>query len=122
MDDEEPVRAIVKDMLDYLGYDSEMAVDGNEALEMYRSTLESGSPYAAVILDLTIPGGMGGRETIKHLHEIDPEVNAIVSSGYSNDPIMAEYTKFGFNGIIIKPYRIDDLAEVLKKTIDGKAN
>jgi DNA-binding NarL/FixJ family response regulator len=63
---------------------------------------------------------MGGRETIKHLHEIDPAVNAIVSSGYSNDPIMAEYEKHGFSGIIIKPYRIDDLADVLKKTIAVK--
>jgi len=121
MDDEAPVRAIAKDMLDYLGYKPEMAVDGNEAIEMFKNALESGSPYAAVILDLTIPGGMGGRETIKYLHEIYPDVNAIVSSGYSNDPIMAEYEKHGFSGIIIKPYRVDDLADVLKKTIAGKA-
>ena len=121
MDDEEPVRRIVKDMLDYLGYDSAMAVDGKEAVEMYREAFENASPYAAVILDLTIPGGMGGRETIKHLHAIDPDVNAIVSSGYSNDPIMAEYDKHGFSGIIIKPYRIDELADVLKKTIIEKA-
>lgn len=117
MDDEEPVRKTAKDMLSYLGYEAELAADGNEAIAMYRDALEKNSPYAAVILDLTIPGGLGGRETIKQLKELDPGVNAIVSSGYSSDPIMAAYAKHGFNGIIIKPYRIKDIADVLQRTI-----
>lgn len=79
--------------------------------------MEAGAPYAAVILDLTIPGGMGGKEAVKKLQEIAPGVNAIVSSGYSNDPTMAEYERHGFSGIIIKPYRIRDIADVLQQTI-----
>ena len=122
MDDEEPVRNAVNDMLEYLGYETDLAVEGKEAIAMSKLALESGSPYAAVILDLTIPGGMGGRETIKHLREMDPDVNAIVSSGYSSDPIMADHEKYGFSGIIIKPYRISDLADVLKKTIADKSD
>jgi PAS domain S-box-containing protein len=122
MDDEEQVRRAAKEMLIYLGYKTEVAVDGKEAIEMFKDAHESGSPYAAVILDLTIPGGMGGRETIKHLNKMYPDVNAIVSSGYSNDPIMADYKKYGFDGIIIKPYRISDLADVLQKTISTKSD
>jgi PAS domain S-box-containing protein len=122
MDDEEPVRGAAKAMLAYLGYETEVAVDGKEAIEMFKDALESGSPYAAVILDLTIPGGMGGKETVKHLKEMYPDVKAIVSSGYSNDPVMADYKKYGFDGIIIKPYRISDLADVLQKTISTQSD
>jgi DNA-binding NtrC family response regulator len=78
-------------------------------------------PYDAVIMDLTIPGGMGGKETLKALLEVDPCVKAIVSSGYSNDPVMAEYGKYGFSDILAKPYDITKLADVLKKIItDGR--
>jgi len=117
MDDEEPVRSAAKEMLAYLGYEAEVADDGKEAITMFKDAIASSSPYAAVILDLTIPGGMGGNETLKHLKEIQPDVRAIVSSGYSNDPIMADYKKYGFSGIIIKPYRISDLEDALRQTI-----
>lgn len=117
MDDEEPVRSAAKEMLAYLGYEVELAVNGNEAITMFKDAIAADSPYVAVILDLTIPGGMGGNETVKHLKEIDPEVKAIVSSGYSNDPIMADYKKYGFSSIITKPYRISDLEDALKQTI-----
>ena len=120
MDDEEPVRMTVKEMLTYLGYEVDTSADGEEAIAMYKTSMEEGSPYDAVILDLTIPGGMGGKETAKRLKEIAPDVNAIVSSGYSIDPIMAEYDKYDFSGVIIKPYRISDIAEVLKKTLSGR--
>ncbi|MGW8288084.1 MAG: c-type heme family protein [Desulfobulbales bacterium] len=120
MDDEEAVRMTVKEMLRHLGYEVDTSVDGTEAIAMYKAAMAAGSPYAAVILDLTIPGGMGGRETIKKLKEIAPDVNAIVSSGYSNDPVMAEYAKYGFSGIIIKPYRISEISEVLQRTISAK--
>jgi len=120
MDDEEPVRSAVKEMLSYLGYEAELAVDGDEAITMFKDAIATGSPYVAVILDLTIPGGMGGSETVKHLQEIDPAVKAIVSSGYSNDPIMADYKKYGFSSIIIKPYRMSDLEDALKKTISNE--
>ena len=117
MDDEEPVRSAAKEMLTYLGYEADVAVDGDEALAMFKDAIASDSPYTVVILDLTIPGGMGGNETVKHLKKINPDVKAIVSSGYSNDPIMAEYKKYGFASIIIKPYRISDLEDALKQTI-----
>jgi len=120
MDDEEPVRGTVKEMLSYLGYEADLAVDGSEALTMYKDAIAAGLPYVAIILDLTIPGGMGGSETVKHLRKIDPDVKAIVSSGYSNDPIMADYKQYGFSSIIIKPYRISDLEDALKQTISSK--
>ena len=120
MDDEEPVRSAAKEMLAYLGYEAELAVDGSEAIRMFKDALAGNSPYAAVILDLTIPGGMGGNETLKHLKKIYPDVKAIVSSGYSNDPIMANYQKYGFTSIIVKPYRISDLEDALKKTISNE--
>jgi two-component system, cell cycle sensor histidine kinase and response regulator CckA len=76
-----------------------------------------GQAFAAVILDLTVPGAMGGKETLARLLEIDPQVKAIVSSGYSDDPIMAEFAKYGFRGVIAKPYRISELSRVLNKVI-----
>jgi PAS domain S-box-containing protein len=119
MDDEEPVRSAAKEMLSYLGYEAELAVDGDEAVTMFKDAIAADSPYVAVILDLTIPGGMGGSETVKRLRKIDPAVKAIVSSGYSNDPIMADYKKYGFTSIIIKPYRINDLEDALKQTVSN---
>ena len=80
---------------------------------------EAEQAFDAVILDLTVPGGMGGKEAIKKLHEIDPGVKAIVSSGYSNDPIMSDYRQYGFRGVVAKPYEIKELSEVLYKVING---
>ena len=79
--------------------------------------MESGGVYDLVIMDLTIPGGMSGRETIEKLMEMDPAAKAIVSSGYSNDPIMANYEQYGFRGVIAKPYRLQELSEVLHRVI-----
>jgi DNA-binding NarL/FixJ family response regulator len=83
--------------------------------------MNSGNPFDVVILDLTVPGGMGGRETIQRLIEIDPGVKAIVSSGYANDPIMADYLSYGFSGVASKPYTIKEISEILNKMIDGNA-
>jgi two-component system cell cycle sensor histidine kinase/response regulator CckA len=82
--------------------------------------MESGHPYDAVIIDLTIRGGMGGKEAIKKLIDIDPEIKAIVSSGYFNDPIMADYKAYGFTGVIPKPYEMEDLSELLNAIINEK--
>jgi CheY-like chemotaxis protein len=120
MDDEVNIRDISREMLTYLGCEVVLAVDGDEAIELYRKARESGDPFDAILMDLTIPGGMGGKEAIKKLLEIDPEVKAIVSSGYSNDPVMAEYKKYGFSGIIAKPYNVMDLSEKLQKLIAGE--
>ncbi len=113
MDDEAMLLELVSGMLEHLGYEVTCAPDGREAIERYIAAREEHRPFAAVIVDLTVPGGMGGYETVQLLHEVDPELRAIVSSGYSNDPIMANYRVHGFRGFIAKPYQIADLAKVL---------
>ena len=105
-------------MLTRLGYDAEFASNGSEAIELYEDAHGSGAPFDAVILDLTIRGGMGGREVVDRLREIDPEVKAIVSSGYSNDPVMADFEAHGFVGVIPKPYEMRSLSEMLKKAVE----
>ncbi|MGD1074948.1 MAG: PAS domain S-box protein [Thermodesulfovibrionales bacterium] len=119
VDDEEMVRFVIGNMLQSLGYEAEFAQNGEEALRLYRDGQETEHPFDAVVIDLTIPGGMGGKETVRRLIEIDPEVKAIVSSGYSNDPVMAEYTKYGFSGVIAKPYTCEELSQVLHGVING---
>jgi len=121
MDDEETIRMVAGIALSNLGYSVQTACDGNAAIELYRQAMESGRPFDAVIIDLTIPGGMGGKETIAGLTQIDPEVKAIVSSGYSNDPIMAEYWKHGFKGFVPKPYKVQQLSKALHELLSGKS-
>lgn len=113
MDDEEMVREIIGTMAAHLGYESESAADGVEAIELYQRARESHHPFDAVIMDLTIPNGMGGKETIEKLLEIDPQIKAIVSSGYCDDPVMGHYKDYGFSGAIKKPYRIATFSKVL---------
>lgn len=120
MDDEPDIRESVGAALAIFGYKTTFANDGVEAIEAYKKAKAVGIPFDAVILDLTVPGGMGGRETIEQLKTIDPEVKAIVSSGYSNDPIMAEYGKYGFCGVVVKPYRIEDLVGVIRSAAGRK--
>jgi PAS domain S-box-containing protein len=119
MDDERIVRDVAGDMLTGLGYEVEYARDGKEAIQMYRDAIKSDSPFDVVIMDLTIPGGMGGKETIKALIDIDPDIKAIVSSGYSNDPIMSKYNEYGFSGVVMKPYRVHELSRTLHGVITG---
>jgi two-component system, cell cycle sensor histidine kinase and response regulator CckA len=113
MDDHKMVREVLGRMLTRLGYEAEFARDGGEALKMFVQAQGSGQAFAAVILDLTVPGAMGGKETMVRLLEINPQVKAIVSSGYSDDPIMADFQKYGFSGFIAKPYKIIDLGKIL---------
>lgn len=119
MDDEEIIRDISGEMLRHIGYEVGFAKDGDEAIEIYKRAQDLGQPFDAVIMDLTIPGGMGGREAIQKLVEINPEVKVIVSSGYSNDPIMAEFRKYGFSGVVAKPYNIEELSKTLHQVIAG---
>jgi CheY-like chemotaxis protein len=100
-------------MLTELGYTVETVSDGAEAIDACTKAKETGETFDAVVLDLTIPGGIGGKETIKILREIDPSVIAIVSSGYSNDPVMANFLDYGFNAVVSKPYRITELSRAL---------
>jgi len=120
MDDDEHILDIGVRLLNELGYSTDIAVNGDIAVEMYRRALESGEVFDAVIMDLTIQGGAGGRVTIKRLLEIDPDVKAIVSSGYSNDPIMADYREYGFRGVVVKPYRVEELSSVLHRVLSGR--
>ncbi len=118
MDDEKYIRDIANEMLSNIGYKVITTIDGNEALLMYEEAKKSGQPYDVVILDLVVPGGMGGKETIQKLIQMDPNVRAIVSSAYSNDPIMAGWQHYGFKGVIAKPYKITELSEVLYNVLN----
>ncbi|MBU1986156.1 MAG: response regulator, partial [Proteobacteria bacterium] len=117
MDDEQIIREVASQMLTYLGYSVELAADGEEALQKYRQAFDQGAPFDAVIMDLTIPEGMGGKEAIEHLLRIDPEIKAIVSSGYANDPIMANFKDYGFQGVMPKPFNMEEASNTLKKVL-----
>jgi PAS domain S-box-containing protein len=117
MDDDEDMRKTTGDMLVRMGYTVVNANDGNEAIAKYQQAKNSGRPFAAIIMDLTIPGGMGGKEAIGKLLAIDPAVRAIVSSGYSEDPVLADFRDYGFRGVVIKPYRIREFSEVVAAVI-----
>lgn len=117
MDDEELVRKVAGEMLEFIGYEVDCAEEGREAIEIYRKAKEVGEPYDVVLMDLTIPGGMGGKEAVKELVKIDPDVKVIVSSGYANDAIMSDFRRYGFKGVIAKPYNLEELAEVLGKAM-----
>src|SRR5712692_972680 len=120
MDDEEILRKVAAALLQRMGYQVRLAKDGNEAVALYREAMQAKTPFSAVILDLTVPGGMGGEECLRRLKEIDPQVKAIVSSGYSNDPIMAKFKEYGFQGVVAKPYQLDELSRTLAKVVGGK--
>lgn len=117
MDDQEPILKMVGRMLTHMGYKPVYAMDGSEAIEKYRESCQRNSPFDLVILDLTVPGGMGGDKAVPELLKIDPKVKAVVSSGYSNDPIMGNYEDYGFCGVMPKPYTRSQLAEVLNKIL-----
>jgi two-component system cell cycle sensor histidine kinase/response regulator CckA len=115
MDDEELVRDIAAEMLEFLEYEAVLAERGEEAIKLYRQAMEAGDPFAAVILDLVIPNGIGGKECMEKLRQLDPKVKAIVSSGYSDDPVVANYPDYGFQGVLPKPYKIHELSDSLEK-------
>jgi CheY-like chemotaxis protein len=117
MDDDETIRKATGKLLNRLGYDIHSVTDGVQAIEIYRKEKHAGKPFDVVIMDLTIPGGMGGVEAIRELRKVDPDVKAVVSSGYSNDPVMSRYQEYGFVDIAKKPYKIDELIKVLNRVM-----
>jgi PAS domain S-box-containing protein len=122
MDDEEAIRNLLDQMLTRLGYEPECSSDGAEAIERYERARKSGRPFAAVLLDLTVPGGMGGQETCARLRRIDPFVKLIVSSGYSDSPVMSEFQKYGFDDVIRKPYTLAELSQVMGRVVEVISN
>jgi len=118
MDDEAMIRELAFDMLEMLGYTCEVCENGQCALDSYKKAMESNRPFDAVIMDLTVPGGMGGEETMKRILMIDPEAVGIVASGYSNDPILAVYKKYGFKAAIPKPFSLTQVADTLTRILD----
>jgi PAS domain S-box-containing protein len=119
MDDDDMVGTVVQRMLVRLGYDVALARDGAEAVLLYQQERDAARPFSAVIMDLTVPGGMGGKEAVQQLRTIAPALKAIVSSGYFNDPIMAHPREHGFDAVIAKPYQLEALRRVLEQVLGG---
>lgn len=114
MDDEEMVGEIACQMLEFFGLVGVHVLDGQKAIEEYTAHRENGEPFLAVIMDLSVPGGMGGQEAVNELLALDADAKVVVSSGYSSDPVMVNYQEYGFFGAIAKPFNLSDLQEVLK--------
>ncbi len=117
MDDEETIRELMKISIEELGYTVECAENDSKAVELYLKSRQAGVPYSGVILDLTIAGGVGGEETIRKLLEIEPKVKAIVCSGFSNSPVMANYRQYGFSGMLCKPFKFEELSNSLQELL-----
>ncbi|MCA9973669.1 MAG: response regulator [Anaerolineales bacterium] len=121
LDDEEAVRDVAGAMLELMGHHVTFAVDGREAVEQYQAARQNGAPFHAVILDLTIPGGMGGQKATAEILAFDPNARLVVSSGYATDPILANYQAHGFKGRAVKPYRFEELRDVIQGVLDAAA-
>jgi CheY-like chemotaxis protein len=115
MDDEQIIQDVTHEVLKFLGYDVSFAKDGLVAIELYKKEKSSEAPFDIVILDLSVPRGMGGKETIEQLRKFDPLVKAIISSGYSNDPVVQNFSDYGFSQRLAKPYKIDELKNILEQ-------
>ena len=121
MDDEVTIRDVASVLLERLGFTPVAVADGTTAVAVYTEALKNGDPFKLVIMDLTVPGGMGGREAMDELLKIDPRIRAIVSSGYSSDPILSNYRSNGFRGMVPKPYKLTDLARTIRAVLEEKA-
>ena len=120
MDDEEMMRNLAPQMLNRLGYEVETVKGGFEAIEAYQKRIDAAEPFDAVILDLTIKGGMGGERAVQELLKIDPQVKAIVASGYFNDPVMKDFQDYGFKAAMPKPFVMKDLKEVIENALSAE--
>jgi CheY-like chemotaxis protein len=117
MDDEEGILDLTSALLAHFGYRCSVARDGEEAIALYKQASAQNDPFAVVIMDLTISEGLGGRETIARLHEFDPFVKAVISSGYDMDPMVTDFRNYGFTGTLTKPYTAQDMSEIIKKVL-----
>jgi signal transduction histidine kinase/CheY-like chemotaxis protein len=121
MDDDVLLKEMMKEMLEMLGYKADFAKDGKEALNMFKQARDTEKPYDVVMLDLTIPGGMGGKETVKRLLDVDRRLKAIVFSGYSDDPVMSNYREYGFKGMMPKPFDFESLGKTLHEVLKAES-
>jgi CheY-like chemotaxis protein len=117
MDDEEALRILFKAVLSKLGYDVQTARDGAEAIALYEATKAAGGGFDAVLLDLTVTGGMGGLEAAAKLRELSPSLKLIVSSGYSEAPVMSHFADYGFDAVVLKPWTVKEISEILRKVL-----
>jgi two-component system cell cycle sensor histidine kinase/response regulator CckA len=120
MDDDMIVRTVVETLLKKAGYSPVCASNGEQALSIYNEAMSAGDPFMVTIMDLTIPGGMGGKETVKRLREIDNKARVIVFSGYSNDPIFSNYREYGFDGVLSKPFSIEEFMKTISKVLKNQ--
>jgi CheY-like chemotaxis protein len=117
MDDEESIRKMTQRMLGRMGHEVLLAPGGEDAVKQYREALDQGLPVDLVIMDLTIPGGMGGKEAVKEILAMNPHAKVLVSSGYSTDPVMASYSEYGFCGAIVKPFQLSELKKIIARIL-----
>jgi CheY-like chemotaxis protein len=117
MDDDEALRILFKAVLTQLGYDVQTAGDGAEAVALFETTKATGRAFDAVLLDLTVTGGMGGVEAAAKLKELDPSLKLIVSSGYSDAPVMSHFAEYGFDAVILKPWTVKEMSDVLRRVL-----
>jgi len=117
MDDEEALRKLLDRILTRLGYEVETARDGAEAIALYEAAKDSGRGFDAVLLDLTVSGGMGGLEAAARLKELDPSAKLVVSSGYSDAPVMSKFREYGFDDVIPKPWKAAQLSELFRRVL-----
>jgi len=122
MDDEQVILDVTNEVLRFLGYDVMFAKDGEAAIELYRQEQARGSPFDLVILDLSVPEGVGGKEAFERLHAIDPQAKVVISSGFTNDPMLTNYASYGLDGVLAKPYRITEIKALLENMIPAKGN
>jgi two-component system, cell cycle sensor histidine kinase and response regulator CckA len=114
MDDEAMILEVAARMLRHIGFsDIQTTANGKDAVDAYRKAMEEGKPFTVVIMDLTVPGGMGGEEAVKSLLEINPGAKVIVSSGYASGPVLSDYRSYGFSAVVGKPYTVDELAHAM---------
>jgi CheY-like chemotaxis protein len=117
LEDEAAISLILKEMLEQLGCTVEIAYDGQEAIDLYRDAMDSSKPFDVVMMDLRIEGGMGGKEALARIKELDTKVKAIASSGYFEESFASNYTEYGFKAILAKPYTIEELIQILNRLL-----
>jgi CheY-like chemotaxis protein len=120
MDDEYTIRKVSTGMLECLGYEATACSDGAEAISLYKLAREAGRPFAAVIMDLDVPGGMGGKDAAQHILTLDPDARLIVSSGNHGHPAITDFKSYGFCCVLPKPYNISNLSDALNKSVVGQ--